>query len=73
MKEILTASVETTSINLIKKTFSTGSEGYHGSGKSVIDGVPYQINFMLIEEGSAPTAKAESRAGYLNRKKEREA
>ena len=39
------------------KTFSTGSRGYHGTGKVYIAGKKYQGNLMLVEVGSKP-AKA---------------
>ena len=39
---------------LNKKTFSTGSRGFHGQGKAEFDGKRYQVNLMAIEIGSKP-------------------
>ncbi len=36
------------------KTFSTGSRGYHASGKLVLNGKTYQTNIQLVEVGSKP-------------------
>lgn len=36
------------------KTFSTGSVGYHATGKATLDGKRYQVNVMLVEIGSKP-------------------
>lgn len=37
-----------------EKTFSTGSIGYHGTGKVILDGKKYQVNVQLVEVGSKP-------------------
>jgi len=39
---------------LNKKTFSTGSRGYHAQGKAVFKGKRYQCNFIITEIGSKP-------------------
>ena len=36
------------------KTFSTGSRGYHTSGKIILGDKRYQVNIMLVEIGSKP-------------------
>lgn len=45
---------ELSEVALEPKTFSTGSTGYHRSTKVEIEGVRYQLNFMLIKIGSKP-------------------
>ena len=37
--------------------FSSGSRGYHATGKIAVNGAPHQVNFMLIEVGSKPGSK----------------
>jgi len=37
-----------------KKTFATGSVGYYGNGKVVIDGQVYQVGVTLTLVGSKP-------------------
>jgi hypothetical protein len=39
-------------MTLDPKIFSTGSVGFHGSGKVAVAGEKYQANFMLIKIGS---------------------
>jgi len=39
-------------ILLSEKTFSTGSRGYYGQDKVVIDGKRYQVQVQLVEIGS---------------------
>lgn len=36
------------------KVFSTGSRGFYGNGKIVIDNKRYQANIQLVEIGSKP-------------------
>lgn len=36
------------------KVFSTGSRGFYGNGKVVIDNKRYQVNVQLVEIGSKP-------------------
>jgi hypothetical protein len=66
------ANIMGTEIALARKEFTTGSEGFHGNSTVIIDGVNYFANILLIEEGSSPKAKGESRARFLLRKKDRE-
>ena len=44
-----------------KKDFKTGSRGYHGTGKMVAGGKKYQVNIQLVEIGSKPKAKEETK------------
>lgn len=44
---------------LNKKTFSTGSRGYHGTGKMMAGGKNYQVNIQCVEIGSKPKEKKE--------------
>jgi len=38
---------------LNKKTFKTGSRGFHGFGKiQISDGTKYQVNILVVEIGS---------------------
>ena len=37
-----------------KKNFSTGSVGYYGNGKIIIDGQMYQVGVTLTLVGSKP-------------------
>jgi len=39
------------------KKFSTGSVGFHATGKMVVNGKSHQCNFLLTEIGSKPKAK----------------
>ncbi len=43
--------------NLNKKDFSTGSKGYHATGKFEVAGKRYQVNVQLVEIGSKPKTK----------------
>jgi hypothetical protein len=43
--------------NLNKKDFSTGSKGYHATGKFEVAGKRFQVNIQLVEIGSKPKAK----------------
>jgi hypothetical protein len=43
--------------NLNKKDFSTGSKGYHGTGKFEVAGKKFQVNIQLVEIGSKPKTK----------------
>lgn len=38
----------------LEKTFRTGSRGYFGNDKVVIDGKRYQVQVQLVEIGSKP-------------------
>jgi hypothetical protein len=40
------------------KNFSTGSKGYHATGKVDVNGKKHQANFMLVEVGSKPKVAA---------------
>ena len=40
-------------ITLMPKQFSTGSKGFLGLGQVVVDGKRHQVNFQLVEIGSA--------------------
>jgi len=42
------------SVVLNKKTFSTGSKGYNGSGKMKVGEKRYQISINIVEIGSKP-------------------
>jgi len=42
-------------ILLDEKQFKTGSVGYHGQGKVMVNGKKHQANFMLVEIGSKPS------------------
>lgn len=41
-------------IMAVKKNFSTGSVGYYGNGKIIIDGQMYQVGVTLTLVGSKP-------------------
>jgi hypothetical protein len=41
-------------IDVEPKTFRTGSAGYYGQKKLVIDGRRYQVQVQLVEIGSKP-------------------
>ena len=43
------------------KIFSTGSRGFYGQGKIVLDGKRYQVAVTLVEIGSKPQAGAGSK------------
>ena len=44
-------------ITLMPKQFSTGSKGFLGLGQVVVDGKRHQVNFQLVEIGSAKKKK----------------
>jgi hypothetical protein len=46
---------------LDKKDFKTGSRGYHGTGKMEAGGKKYQINIQVVEIGSKPKEKEETK------------
>lgn len=43
-------------IALAEKAFKSGSKGYWGGGKLVVDGKRYQTQVQLVEIGSKPAA-----------------
>jgi hypothetical protein len=46
---------------LDKKDFKTGSRGYYGTGKMVAGGKKYQISIQVVEIGSKPKEKEETK------------
>jgi len=46
---------------LNEKKFSTGSRGFHGHGKMQIGDKNYQVNIQLVEIGSKPKDKEETK------------
>ena len=44
-------------ITLMPKQFSTGSREFLGLGQVVVDGKRHQVNFQLVEIGSAKKKK----------------
>lgn len=51
---ILVDGVTTGTIELRPKEFNTGSRGYHGNGKIVINGKRYQVGANIVEIGTKP-------------------
>lgn len=51
---ILVDSQHAGSLVLKPKDFSTGSRGYYGYGKVVIDGKEYQVGGNFVEIGTKP-------------------
>ena len=47
---------------LAEKTFKTGSRGFWGSAKVVIDGKRYQVQVQAVEIGSKPATDAPTAA-----------
>lgn len=43
-------------VDLLEKTFKTGSKGYYANGKIVIDGKKFQVGGNFVEIGSKPKA-----------------
>ena len=41
-------------VGLSTKNFSTGSKGFNGTGKMVVNGKRYQIGINVVEIGSKP-------------------
>jgi len=41
----------------LEKTFSTGSTGFYGNAKIIIDGEKYQCSLQLVKIGSKPVVK----------------
>lgn len=49
------------------KEFSTGSRGYYGGGKIIVDNKSYQVSCNIVEIGSKPHTNGHdhaSRKGY---------
>ena len=46
---------------LNQKNFSTGSKGFHATGKMQVGEKRYQINIQLVEIGSKPKEKEEKK------------
>ena len=46
-------------LNAAEKVFKTGSRGFFGMGKILIDGKRYQAQVQLVEIGSKPKAEEE--------------
>jgi hypothetical protein len=59
--ENITAMVEGQAVLANAKTFSTGSKGFFGSGKLVIDGKKYQTQVQMVEIGSKPADPAKDK------------
>ena len=45
------------------REFKTGSRGYYGSGKIVIDGKRYQVSCNVVEIGSKPGSEVKAKNG----------
>lgn len=45
-------------VPFVQKQFASGSRGYYGGGKLVIDGVAHQVTCSVVEIGSKPGTKA---------------
>jgi hypothetical protein len=52
-------SVDGQMLNAMPKEFSTGSKGYHASGKLLLDGSMCQANIILTIIGSKPKKDGE--------------
>ena len=46
---------------LSKKSFKTGSRGFHAQGKMQVADKNYQINILCVEIGSKPKEKEEKK------------
>ena len=53
-KEIIVVKIEDQIISAASRKFSTGSVGYYGSGKVMINGKMHQVSMNIVEIGSAP-------------------
>jgi hypothetical protein len=63
----MSAAISQELVNLVKselgtKKFSTGSKGFFGSGKIMVDGVRYQVNAQAVLVGSKQDPRAKVRA-----------
>ena len=54
--EYITATIDGQTIVCSERTFSTGSVGYYGTGKIVLDGDRYQVSVQMVKIGSKPTS-----------------
>jgi hypothetical protein len=52
----ITASVNGIEVEMNGRVFSTGSDGYHYSGKMSINGAMYQVNLLATRIGSKKEA-----------------
>jgi hypothetical protein len=57
MSENLTVKIGDQSLLAEHRTFKTGSKGYWGGGKVVLDGKRYQVSMSIVEIGSKPKPK----------------
>jgi hypothetical protein len=53
-KEIVVVKIEDQIISAAQRDFSTGSKGYYGSGKVMINGKMHQVSMNIVEIGSRP-------------------
>lgn len=59
-REAIAVSIDGQTIVAGAKQFSTGSTGFHGVGKIVLDGAKYQVNVQVVKVGSKPQAATKS-------------
>ena len=58
--EAVAGQIDGQTIILNARKFSTGSTGFYGTGKVVIDGKKYQVNMQAVLIGSKPESKGAS-------------
>lgn len=58
VNEQVAAAFQVGGVQLVEKTFSTGSRGFNANGKVTIDGKRYQLSANLVEIGSKPVSKS---------------
>ena len=51
-KDKILCVIDDVTFTAFKKLFSTGSQGYHANGKTVINGKRYTVNVLVTEIGS---------------------
>lgn len=52
MSTVTTVAAQLVESETVRKDFSTGSRGFHASGKITVDGVRYQVSGMAVLIGS---------------------
>ena len=50
--EVLVVKIADQLLTATKRTFSTGSKGYYGSGKVIVNGKLHQVSMNVVEIGS---------------------
>lgn len=60
MANVISVQIEGQTVFANSKTFKTGSVGFYGAGKVLIDGKRHQVGINIVEIGSKPNGNGKS-------------